>query len=98
VAGDKCASILIRGLHLISAYLGSVLHFLHLPRMSSWDAELVDRLLRERTSTYNDRKLTKSLVNRDLPEFFVEWLISSSEDYVLAEKMLNHVSVLCKLL
>ena len=85
MAGDKCASILIRGLHLISAYLGSVLHFLHLPRMSSWDAELVDRLLRERTSTYNDRKLIKSLENRDLPEFFVDWLISSSEDYVLTK-------------
>ena len=41
VAGEKCASILIRGLHLLSAYLGSVLHFMHLPRMSSCDAELV---------------------------------------------------------
>jgi hypothetical protein len=97
VAGDKCASILIRGLHLIGAYEGSDLHFMHLPRMLSLDAELVDRLSRERTTTNNNRRLIKSLVSRDLLEFFVDWLIIPSEDYVLAEKMLNHVSMLCKL-
>jgi hypothetical protein len=97
VAGDKCASILVRGLHLISAYLGSVLHFIHLPRMSSWDAELVDRLSRERTTTNNDKRLIRCLVNRELPKFFVDWLENPSEDYVLAEKMLEHVIMLCKL-
>jgi hypothetical protein len=97
VAGDKCASILIRGLHLISAYLGSVLHFMHLPRMSSWDAELVDRLSRERTTTDNDRRLVRSLVNRKLPQFFTDWLVNPTESYELAEKMLDHVTNLCKL-
>jgi hypothetical protein len=71
---------------------------MHLPRMSSWDAELVDRLSRESTTTYNDRRLIKCLVNRDMPQFIVDWLVNPTENYELAEKMLEHVTNLCKLM
>jgi hypothetical protein len=91
VAGDKCASVLIRGLHLITAYLGSVLHFMHLPRMSSWDAELVDRLSRERTTTFQDKKLLTCLQQREVPEFFMDWLLHPVESYSMSVRMLEYV-------
>ena len=39
-------------------------------------SELVDRLSRERTTTYNGRRLIKCLVNRDMPKFFIDWLVN----------------------
>jgi hypothetical protein len=48
---DETASILIRALHLIASFLGSQIHIRHLPRNSNWEAELVDRLSREETTT-----------------------------------------------
>jgi len=97
VAGDRCASVLIRCLHLITSYLGSILHFQHLPRMSSWDAELADRMSRERTTTCNDKKLLLAFHNRKLPEAFSRWLQNPSENYSLASGLLQHVEHVCKL-
>jgi len=51
--GDKCASILIRSIYLIAAYLACAVHVTQLPRMSDWGAEVTDRLSRLRTKTGN---------------------------------------------
>jgi hypothetical protein len=96
VAGDICASILIRALHLISAYLGSVLHFQHLPRVLSWEAELVDRLSREKTTTHQDRKLLSSFSNRELPNSLQNWLKYPVESFELSTELLNHVIKICE--
>ncbi len=53
-------SILIRALHLISAYLGCIIYFCYLQRMSTWDAKLADRLSRESTTSTEDKKLLNS--------------------------------------
>lgn len=97
VAGDRCASVLIRCLHLISSYLGSVIHMQHLPRVSSWDAELTDRLSRERTTTLNDRKLLNAFSNRPLPRCFSKWLDSPTEDFSLCDEVLSEIESLCRL-
>jgi hypothetical protein len=36
----------------------------------------VDRLSRERTTIYDGRRLIKCLVNRDMPPFFIDWLVN----------------------
>jgi hypothetical protein len=60
VNGDATASVLLRALHLISVFLESLVHFQHLPRMSSWDTKLADRRSRESTITKHDLKLLRS--------------------------------------
>ena len=91
VTGDVMASILIRALHLISAYLGCQVHICHLPRKSSWDANLVDRLSRARSTTENDKKLLRSFPKPSLPICLAEWMKNPSEDWDLAWKLLDHV-------
>jgi len=44
VSGDTCASIVFRALGLISAYLSVYVHVVHVPRMSTWEARICDRL------------------------------------------------------
>ena len=95
VSGDNCASILIRALHLITAYLGSVVHLVHLPRVSSWDARLVDRLSRERTTTPSDTLLLSSMKNRALPDCFLHWMDYPTENYALANHLLDYVISIC---
>ncbi len=53
-------SILIRALHLISSYLGCIIYFCYLPRMSTWDGKLADRLSIESTTSTEDKKLLNS--------------------------------------
>jgi hypothetical protein len=95
VSGDNCASILIRALHLVTAYLGSVIHMVHLPRVISWEARMVDRLSRARTTTKDDLKLLESLRNKPLPKSLTNWLINPVEDFSLANQLLDDVMKLC---
>jgi hypothetical protein len=57
---DKCASMLIKALHIIEAYLGSHIHLVHVPRISNWEGEVADNLSRERTTGF----LEKQMLNR----------------------------------
>ena len=91
VAGEKKASILTRGLVLMSAYLECYIHVEHLPRVSAWDAILCDRLSRERTTSSNDRRLLSSFGNLQAPRVLTSWLENPSEDWDLAYRLLNHV-------
>ena len=90
-SGDVIASILIKALHLIGAYLSCQIHIEHLPRKSSWDANLVDRLSREKTTTKQDRKLLESFVLPEVPVSLMEWMKNPSEDWSLPEKLLDSV-------
>ena len=92
---DVTASILIRALHLISAFLGSQIHIEHLPRISTWDAELVDRLSRSRTTTSADKRLLESFRLPEIPESLSKWLLDPQDDWDLALRLLEHVERLC---
>ena len=91
--GDVMASILIKALHLIGAYLSCQIHIEHLPRKSSWDANLVDRLSRERTTTNQDRKLLQSFDLPGIPSCLVAWMNDPSEDWSLPEVLLESVEM-----
>jgi hypothetical protein len=66
VAKDQTASVFVRALHLISTYLGCRVHVLHLPRMSTPDARLADRLSRKHTTTAWDRcRIRGAIKTRD---------------------------------
>ena len=92
--GDITASIFIRAAYMISAYLGCVLHIVHLPRMSDWGAEVTDRLSRQSSSTLQDKKLVKAFSNRPLPSCLLRWFENPVNDWQLAKSLLEHVRAL----
>ena len=89
--GDIMASIIVRAIHLISCYLGSTIHMYHLPRKSDFESNMVDRMTREKTLSFQDRKLLNSFRNLKIPSFFMDWLSYPTEDWDLSMKILNHV-------
>ena len=84
---DNMASIMIRCLVLLSAKLEIALHVQHLPRLSSWEACLADRLSRLSTTSMADRALLSSFSAKPLPTAFAEWLAHPSEDWSLPLKL-----------
>jgi hypothetical protein len=91
VKGDIAASILVRALHLIEAYLACRIHVAHLPRMSSDPGELADHLSREETtSKAEDREAKKVEVTLASPSLLT-WLEDPKEDWQLALNILHDV-------
>ena len=96
VKGDVMATILIRALHLIGAYLGTQIHVSHLPRKSTWDALLVDRLSRKKSTTVQDRRLLKSFQTRRIPYCLRSWMHRPTEDWELPMALLKSVKEICE--
>jgi hypothetical protein len=92
VSNDECASIIVRTLHLLSLYLCCNIHIEHLPRLSSEEACLVDRLSRKSTTSMEDRMLLdKYESNDDLLFPLVLWLKNPEADWKLPMRILNKV-------
>jgi hypothetical protein len=96
VKNEVSASILTRALVLISAYLQCQVHVVHLPRMSTWDACLADRMSREATTGCNDRNLLSSFGNLMCPNVLTQWLQNPTQDWNLAMILLKHVTNTCE--
>jgi hypothetical protein len=90
-SGDEETSILVRALHLIASALACEIHIEHLPRMSNWEAMVVDRLSREKTTTSQDRRLVKSFSNRPIPKCLLRWLEKPIPNWDLSVELFNHV-------
>ena len=84
-------SILIRALHLISSYICSIVHVKHLPRNTTWDSRLVDRLSRMSTTERRDEELVQKMKGVRLPDFFVKWVNNPTVDWSMPAKMLKYV-------
>jgi hypothetical protein len=97
VKGDMMASMIIRAICLISAYLNCNVYVCHLPRMSNWEAEVADRLSRRSSMTQNDKDLILSFGKLNIPQSLVTWLSDPSEDWQLPIKLLNDVKKSIKL-
>jgi hypothetical protein len=90
-AGDESASILIRTLHLICSALHCEVHIEHLPRVSNWQADLVDRLSRDSTTTVEDKKLLKTFEGHIFPSTLLKWMKNPREDWDLPLLLVNEV-------
>lgn len=91
VKNDVCAAILVRALVVISAFLEIQVHVKHLPRMSSWDARLCDRMSRSHTTTSQDRRLLNNFKDLDLPIAMKNWLKKPVENWDLCMELLDCV-------
>jgi hypothetical protein len=91
LSGDSLTSILIRTLHLICHKISCEVHIDHIPRMSSPEAVLVDRLSREATTSEDDRKLLKKYDCKYAPKSFLSWLSNPVEDWDLPMRIIDEI-------
>jgi hypothetical protein len=91
VPHDTSASIFLRALHIISAYLGSSVEIRHLPRISTPSAELVDALTRSTTTLQHHREIVSQAPTVVIPSILTEWLEDPSEDWQLPFQLLYFV-------
>jgi hypothetical protein len=91
VTNDQSASVLIRAMHIISTYLGCVVHVVHLPRMSTPDARLADRLSRSNTTRHIDSRRIRRAIQPTLPPSLLSWLENPSADWDLPSNLLRDV-------
>jgi hypothetical protein len=91
VGKDELASMVIRAMSVVGAYLSCYIHVEHLPRMSSSDARLCDRLSRERSTTLEDEKYLKEFENYKVPYPLIGWLKSAERSWDLCNILLEVV-------
>jgi len=94
ITGDETASIFVRSLLVLSAYLCCYIHVEHLPRMSSWEARVCDNLSRESTTSISDKKLVDSF-GYVCPSVLSDWLKNPKESWELVNNMLKYVENKC---
>jgi len=90
ISGDKTASVLVRALLVLSAYISCYIHVQHLPRMSSWDAIVCDNMSRKSTTGPKEKGLLDKF-NKECPEVLKNWLKNPIEDWELVNRMLDYV-------
>ena len=91
VSGDVTASILVKAVLLMSSFLGTTVHMLHVPRKSSWENIVADKLSWEKSTDHAVKKLLNSFGPTIVPDFFSEWLRDPTEDWSLPMKCLEYV-------
>jgi hypothetical protein len=91
VKNDLSASILIRALHTIAAFLGCHVHVLHLSRMSTPNARLADRLSRRQTTTHIDSRRVRQALKPSLPPSLSRWMARPRLDWDLPDELLRDV-------
>jgi hypothetical protein len=91
LSGDALTSILIRLLHLICHKISCTVHIEHLPRMSTPEASLVDRLSRDSTTTDDDRRLLSKFKKLDVPKSLLNWMNNPTDDWSLPVKVVDEI-------
>jgi len=89
---DVLASILIRCLHVIEAYLPCKIYVEHLPRMANPLAKLVDSLTRDSTTTKNMEKYITH-ANPQIPKSFIDWLEKPIADWSLPMHLIEEIKI-----
>jgi hypothetical protein len=92
---DEYASIFIRAITLISGYLGTVVHTMHTPRRSTWEAELADNLSRHTTTSFLENQILGRFKNLSVPTALIHWLDNPTDDWSLATHLLCYVMSVC---
>jgi hypothetical protein len=89
--GDETASIFIRSVHLVCAYLGSVLHVEHSPRCSDWGSSVADSLSRKVTTGFLEQRMLSRWEHLKIPEVLATWLNNPTNDWELPFKIVKFV-------
>jgi hypothetical protein len=88
--GDKWASILIRALHIVAAFLNVTVHVHHVPRLSS-AAVMADSLTRSSTATAEVWAQTTGAQAHSALAPLWRWLADPQDDWDLGFKLVNYL-------
>jgi hypothetical protein len=88
---DDAASVILRTVHIISAYLGCIVHITHSHRRSTKWEILSDNLSRTSTRSFEDRMLVREAKRSIVKGKFMEWLMDPQEDWDLPNILLGEV-------
>jgi hypothetical protein len=91
VPHDNSASILLRAIHIISAFLGASVEIRHLPRMSTPSAELADALSRSTTTLACHLEAVSQAPPAVVPSQLTDWFQNPTEDWNLPITLLRYV-------
>jgi hypothetical protein len=94
VKEDSTASIVIRTISILASFLNCNVHVEHVPRVSTWEARVVDRLSRRSTTTLNDRKLVESFGHMQIPVSLRDWLNNPCDNWNLPVALLCDVKMI----
>jgi hypothetical protein len=92
---DEYASIFIRAINLRSGYQGTVVHTMHTPRRSTWEAEMADNLSCRTTTSLLENQILGRFKNLCVPETLTNWLENPTDDWSLATSLLSYVMSIC---
>ncbi len=85
---EKSASVIIRAVHLVAAFLECNVVVGHLPRKSDWNSDFADRLTRTSSMNSNVHHLVGSCPPLRLPRCLWRWFRNPSTDWSLASDLL----------
>jgi hypothetical protein len=88
---DITATIMLRAVSLIAAYLGAEVHVMHIPRMENKWAELADSLTRQKTSSKSVFAILGEVPESKVKGALEEWIEHPTENWELPENLLNEV-------
>jgi hypothetical protein len=91
VPHDTAASIFLRAIHIIAAFLGTSVEIRHLPRVSTPSAELVDALTRSTTTLPHHREIVSKAPPAVIPSVLTDWLENPTENWQLPIHLLAYV-------
>ena len=91
LTGDATASVILRCLLLLSTMLEAVVHVIHVPCCSTWEARMADRLSRADTMKESDKRLLEGFEVSMLPSVFTDWLANPREDWEMPVRLCNSV-------
>jgi hypothetical protein len=88
VKNDTAATIIIRAIHLMAAYLGAWVHVQHVPRCSDQFSTLADHLSRDSSTTEADLLYLSNVEETEVRGTILDWLRKPSEDWTLPNTLL----------
>jgi hypothetical protein len=91
IKNDTSATIVLRAVHLMAAYLGTFVHVQHIPRCSTNLSTLADHLSRKSTTSNTDRELLKEVPECQVNSRLLLWLKNPCLDWNLPNKLLEEV-------
>ncbi len=88
-SSDSLSSVLARLVSFVAAKYCIALHVVHVPRLSTWESSLADRLSRARTTTKADSALLSAFPSPPLPAAFAAWMADPFEDWDMPLRVLR---------
>jgi hypothetical protein len=88
---DITATIILRAVSLIAAYLGAEVHVMHIPRLENKWAEVADSLTRQKTSSNSVFAILGEVPESRVKGALEEWIEHPAENWELPEKLLEEV-------